>query len=217
MSSPFLNTVHNFRAGNICRKVDRWLKLSGDPWVIATVQGADIPLEDLPVQERVPYPFRLSDFEKGIMEQELGKLLAKGVIEETAPVQGQVISNVFLRPKASGGFRVILDLTDFNKNVEYEHFKMTTLQTALSMLRPNCWMGSVDLRDAYYSVPMAQGFRKFLRFVWNGRLFQYVGMPNGLSSAPRTFTKLLAPVYAELRVGGHECFPYIDDSFVVSG
>ena len=57
---------------------------------------------------------------------------------------------------------------------------------------------------------------KFLRFRWKGSLYQFRVLPNGLACAPRFFTKLLVPAYATLREEGHECFPYIDDSFVVA-
>ena len=196
--------------------VHNWLKLTGDPWVVSTVLGADVPLWGVPIQSRIPFPYRLASWERPILGDEVLKLWRKGVIEETFPEEGQFISNVFLRPKQNGEFRMILDLTEFNKWVPYEHFKMTSLQTAIQMLRPHCWMGSVDLKDAYYSVPMRQEVRKFLKFTWEGKLFQFVGMPNGLSCAPRIFTKLLVPVYADLRQKGVECFPYIDDSFVVA-
>ena len=39
-------------------------------------------------------------------------------------------------------------------------------------------------------------------------------MPNGLSSAPRCFTKLLKPVYSTLRQYGHINVGYIDDSYL---
>ena len=84
------------------------------------------------------------------------------------------------------------------------------------MMKKDCWMASVDLKDAYYSVPVAQEERKFLRFLCKGQMFQFVALPNGLASAPRIFTKILTPVYVKLRESGHECFPYIDDSFVVA-
>ena len=47
----------------------------------------------------------------------------------------------------NGDFRLILDLTDLNKLMAYDHFKMTSLHTAVEMMRPGCWMGSVDLKD----------------------------------------------------------------------
>ena len=49
---------------------------------------------------------------------------------------------------------MILNLTYLNKSVEYEHFKMHWLHTAIDMMRKDCWMGSIDLRHAYYSVPV---------------------------------------------------------------
>ena len=211
-----MNNAYNFRAGNIARFVQRWTAVSNDPWVLSTVTGASIPLVQEPIQFFPPFPYRLSQQETVAMTAEVAGMVEKGIVEEASWELGQFVSNVFLRQKANGEFRVILDLTHLNKSVEYEHFKMTSLQTAIDMLRPDCWMGSVDLKDAYYSVPIAEGFRKYLRFFWGGKLYQFVGMPNGLSSAPRLFTKLLAPVYAELRELGHECFPYIDDSFVVA-
>ena len=119
-----------------------------------------------------------------------------------------MVSNVFLRPKPNGQHRLILDLMDL---YEYEHFKIS-----FDMMRKDCWMALVDLKDAYYSVPVAQEERKFLRFLWEGQMFQFVALPNGLASVSRIFTKILTPLDAKLRESGHECCPYIDDSFVVA-
>ena len=129
---------------------------------------------------------------------------------------GQVVSNIFLRPKKDGTFRMILDLTWLNLHVEYEHFKMHSIQTAIDMMRPGCWLASIDLKDAYYSVLVEAHDRKFLRFKWKGALFQFRVLPNGLACAPRFFTKVLTPIFATLRDSGMECFPYIDDTFVVA-
>ena len=207
--------MENFTGGNLTRFVGAWDSLTGDAWVLQVVQRVHIPFQCIPVQECPPFPYRLSGEDQVAMDQEIDKLLGKGVIERVALLEGQFISNVFLRPKGSFFFRLILDLTEFNKCIVYEHFKMTCLQTALDMLREGSWIGSVDLRDAYDSVAVADEDRRFLRFLWRGVLYQFVGMPNGLACAQRIFTKLLAPVFATLRKRGHECFPYIDDSFII--
>ena len=57
-------------------------------------------------------------------------------------------------------------------------------------------MASVDLKDAYCSVPVASLSLKLVKFSWKGKLYQYTCLPNGLSSCPRKFTKLLKPVYS---------------------
>ena len=77
-------------------------------------------------------------------------------------------------------------------------------------------MASIDLSNAYYSVPITEEYRYFLRYVWQDELFQFKVLPNGLSSAPRIFKKILKPVYAHLRQLGHIACGYIDDSFIMS-
>ena len=49
---------------------------------------------------------------------------------------------------------MILNLKTFNTSLEYCHFKMDTLKSALALMRPPCYMASIDLKHAYYSVPI---------------------------------------------------------------
>ena len=211
-----MNEVRQFSAGRISKFLDAWKQLSQDPWIIHVVKGFRIPFHTIPTQQRVPFPYKLSSIETKAANVEIQKLCAKGVLEVAYLDKDQVLSNIFLRPKKDGSYRMILDLTWVNKHVVYEHFKMCSLETAKDMLRENCWMASVDLRDAYYSVRVHEQDRKFLRFMWNGIIYQFTCMPNGLACAPRFFTKLLNPIFAYLRNLGHETFQYIDDSFVVA-
>ena len=136
------------------------------------------------------------------------------MIVEADHSPGEFISTVFLRQKSNGKFRLILNLKGLNKFVEYKKFKMETLSVALSLLKQNCYMASVDLKDAYYSIPIAKEHQKLLRFTWKNKLLQYTAMPNGLACAPRYFTKLLKPAYTSLRSRGHICVGYIDDSYL---
>jgi len=41
---------------------------------------------------------------------------------------------------------------------------MDTLQSVISLITPNCYMASVDLKDAYYCVPIAVSDQKYLKF-----------------------------------------------------
>ena len=138
----------------------------------------------------------------------------KGVLEETTHCKGEFISPIFTRRKKDGSYRLILNLKEFNENVEYHHFKMDSIQSVINMVTPNCFMASIDIKDAQYSLPIAPEHRKYLRFQWKGKLLQYTCFPNGLACCPRLFTKLLKPVYASLRQTGDEIVPYIDDSYL---
>ena len=149
-----------------------------------------------------------------VINSEIAKLLNKRVIVECEDCPGQFISNIFVREKKDGNFRMILNLSVLNESVEYKKFKMETLQSIVKLLRPDCFMASLDLKDAYYSVPIAEEHQLYLRFRWNGKLYQFTCFPNGLSSAPRKFTKLLKPVLAHLRLQGFVNAIYIDDTYL---
>ena len=92
---------------------------------------------------------------------------------------------------------------------------MSSLGTAVEMIRPTSWLGSIDLKDAFYSIPIREEDRKLLKFTWEGQLYQFTSLPNGLACAPYFFTKLLTPLFVEARLQGIQCFPYIDDIFVM--
>lgn len=76
-------------------------------------------------------------------------------------------------------------------------------------------MASIDIHQAYYSVPTAEEHRKYLRFQWQNNIFQYTCLPNGIACVPRYFTKLLKAIYATLRKLGHVNLGYIDDSLLI--
>ena len=169
-----LNNPDNFCAGSIARFADAWTKVTDNSWILSNVAGVKIPFESVPIQTREPYPFRMGMDEREILSGEIQKLLYKKVVEQVDDCEGQFVSNVFLRPKPNGEYRIILDLTRLNQCVEYKHFKMFSLQTVLDMMQPGAWLGSVDLKDAYYSVSIDREHRKFLRFRWEGQLYLYM-------------------------------------------
>ena len=141
-----------------------------------------------------------------IFDAEIAKLVSKEVLQITTRVPDCFILNTLIRPKKDGAFRMILNLKPLNKFVDYHHFKMDTFRTALKLIRPGCFMASVDLKDAYYATPIAEEDRKLrLMLQWKGKYYQFTCLPNGLPSAPRIFTKILKAVYTRLRSIGHTC------------
>ena len=61
---------------------------------------------------------------------------------------------------------MILNLKDLNLDVEYHHFKMDTVKSVIKMMKPNCFTASIDIKDVYYTVPIAESDQKFLKFQW---------------------------------------------------
>ena len=63
-------------------------------------------------------------------------------------------------------------------------------------------MMKMDLKDAYYVIPIYPHHRKYLRFQFERVTYEFQCLPFGLASAPRAFTKLLKPIAAVIRAKG---------------
>ena len=134
-------------------------------------------------------------------------------LEEDTPYVKEVISNIFLREK-SEGHRVILNLKEFNTYIEDIHFKMDTLRTASNLMRHNAFFAKVDLKDAYFSVKLAEQDKPLFRFLFQGNKYQFRVLPQGYKRSPLIFTKLLKPALSLLRSMGYTLLMYIDDLWI---
>ena len=208
--------LHNkcdcFNAGCVSTSIDTWREITSDREILTTARGATIEFDATPhCMSQPTVSFSLD--ETDIIDNEVVKLLSKGIIKTTTHDHDEVLSNIFIRPKKDGSHRLILNLKSLNQYVTYHHFKMDTFYSMLKLVEKNCYMASLDLKDAYYSVAVQPTHRKYLRFMWNNVLYQFTCLPNGLSSCPRKFTKLLNPPLASLHKKGHVISSYIDDLF----
>ena len=206
---------HDFQAGRIREFYDNWRQLTSDAFILDMVKGAKIPIEDYDlVHEIESKNNQIKGNEIEILDKEIEKLSKLGVIEKSIHETGEVISPVFLREKSDGSHRMILNLKEFNESVEYQHFKMENLASATMLMKKGCYMASVDLKHAYYSVSIHESYRKYLKFKHRGQLYAFTCFPNGLCFCPRWFTKLLKPVYAHLRSQGFLSASFIDDCYL---
>ena len=72
-----------------------------------------------------------------VVDNELEKLIDKGVIRECEDSEVLFLSYIFLRPKKNGKFRIILNLKEVNQGIEYKKFKTETLESIIRLIRPN--------------------------------------------------------------------------------
>ena len=75
---------------------------------------------------------------------------------------------------------------------------METFKQVREWIQPNSYLIGLDLKDQFLSVPINAGYRKFLRFKWLDKLYEWLSLPFGLKCSPRVVTKLLKPVVALL-------------------
>ena len=137
-------------------------------------------------------------------------LLADGVVERA---RGKVFLNrLFEVPKKdSDTTRLVLDVSRLNVHITPFKFKMTTVASVRLALRSGCFMASLDLKDAYWHVPIHRDFRPFLAFSAGKRIFQFRVLPFGLNIAPRVFSLMMHPVHQALVREGVQVLMYLDD------
>ena len=137
--------------------------------------------------------------ESELINQEVEVMLRKGAVHLVHSKDSQFLSNLFLVPKKDGGNRPVINLKALNSFIPYSHFKMEGLHLLKDLLRENNFMCKVDLKDAYFCVPLHRNHQKFLRFQWKGNFYEFLCLCFGLGPAPRILTKLLKIPIAVLR------------------
>ena len=145
-------------------------------------------------------------------------MLQKGAREKLKHnrTQGGFYSNIFLVPKKDGKMRPVINLKALNQFVVTRHFKMEGIHTLRDLLQPNDWLTKIDLKDAYFAIPIHQQDQNLLRFSVAGQHYQFTCLPFGLSSAPWAFTKILKPATTLLREQGVRLIQYIDDILIMA-
>ena len=203
--------------GRLQLLIHNWQLITQDAWVLENVQGHKLELTQVPVQGRTPEESHLPSELESSMAEEISKLRGKGAISTVTRTQTVgFISRMFLVPKKDGSHRPIIDLRELNKFIKREHFKMEGIHLVKDLLQQGDWMVKLDLKDAYFAVPIHQEHRIYLQFRWKGITYQFNCLPFGLSSAPRVFTKIMRPVIAWLRQLGCRVITYIDDNLVMA-
>ena len=194
-----------------------WKQITQDQWVLDVVRQGyrlDFAVPPPPTRVRVT---QLGGERQSALLDEVEELLGKCAIELVPPGQEKdgFYSTYFTVPKKDGGIRPILNLKLFNKCLKQETFKMETLNSIVLASQPGTWLASIDLKDAYFHVPIHPDHRKYLRFCIQGKHYQYKVTPFGLSPAPRLFTRVVLALAAWLRLRGVRIHVYLDDILLV--
>ena len=178
--------------------------LTTEKWVLDCVQGFQIPFTSLAVQDYWPNPPISSAEQNSLILVELNTLLEKGTITSVENPSGHkgFYSTLFLVPKKGGQMRPVINFKKLKDWVEPQHFKMEGMGTLRELLRVNDWMVKVDLKDAYFTIPILADPQPYLRFIVGQEHYQFACLPFGLSCALWVFTKVMKPVAIFLRAKG---------------
>ena len=109
------------------------------------------PLSPVPIefQSYVGNPSKFS-----ALQEEVSSLLEKEAIVEVVDQDPGFYNRLFLVAKASGEWRPVLDVSSLNKWVKKTKFSMESSRTVLSAIRQGDWMISIDMKDAFFHIPV---------------------------------------------------------------
>ena len=204
----------HFKGGGVAHRVTQWRTVTTDREILQIMaSGLTLRLENTPKQlTHVQHP--VSRKIAPVIKAEIQTLIEKQVIATTEKEDNDFFSPIFLRTNKDNSQRMILNLRSLNDNVDTAHFKMESIKNVLNMVTPNCYLASVDLKHAFYTIPVAPSHQKYLKFTWEDKIYQFLVMPNGYSDAMRLFTKILKPPFAVLREQGYLSVIYVDDTLL---
>lgn len=211
-----LSSVERVPIGSL--PINAWSRITQDEWVIDTISKG-YALEFLARRPELhqPSPSSRKHNESmfALMTEEVASLVSKGAVIEVDWNTKVWLSSMFVIPKKDGGRRPIINLSPLNRFLQKKHFKMESFSLVSEIIKKGYFLAKLDLKDAYFSIPIARESQNFLAFQWNGKLYRFRVLPFGLTSAPRVYTKVMRPVAAHLRSKGVRLIVYLDDWLII--
>lgn len=169
-----------------------------------------IDTDNAPAVKQRYYP--MSPARQKMVSDELDKMLQLGVVE---PSKSDWSSPILLVDKPDGSKRVCVNFKKLNSVSKKDAYPLPQVTTILDRLRDARYLSSLDIKSAFWQIPLDPSCREKTAFTVPGRgLFHFVTMPMGLSNAPATWQRFVDNVLgADLEP---YCFVYLDDVIAVT-
>jgi len=167
------------------------------------------------VEEGVPpikrRPYRYSEKENKVIEEEIIKMEEQGVIE---PSSGPWSAPIVL-VKKKDGTRFCVDYRGLNNVTKKDVYPLPRIEEVLEKLGGSCIFTIMDMISGYWQIPMADEDKEKTAFI-SPKLgtWQFRVMPFGLTNAPATFQRHMDIILSGLN--WKLCLVYIDDIIVFS-
>lgn len=149
---------------------------------------------------------RYSDSQKVIIERELEKMLAEGVIRDS---KSPYASAVVLVKKSAGDWRFCIDYRQLNRHTKKDKYPLPFMRDLLFGVKKQSFFIALDLRAGYWQIPLKKSAIEKTAFRTHKGLFEFLVMPFGLVNAPATFQRFMDKLLGDLYWQGVSC--YLDD------
>ena len=125
-------------------------------------------------------------------QNEITRLEQKGIIRtSTSPFA----SPCFPIKKASGEIRIVIDFRKLNSVTISDPFPMPLIEDMLMELKDARVFSRLDMRNGYHQIAMEPADIEKTGFVTPFGHFEFLRMPFGLATAPRTFQRTISNIF----------------------
>jgi len=159
---------------------------------------------------------RLSQNQEFFLDTEVKKMLASeiiGICSDPHPV----CHPIFTLPKPhTNEMRFVLDCRFTNNFSEPEKFKVDSIRFVRSTVLKGDFLTKLDLKSAFFHVPLHPRQRRTLCFNWRGVTYNFLVLPFGWNESPVQFDKVISFVTRILRNKGIRLCHYIDDFLIAA-
>jgi hypothetical protein len=145
-----------------------------------------------PIKQRF---YRVSGKDKQIVEEEVKKMLEKGVIRKS---KSPWASPIVIVPKKNGERRFCIDFRKVNKVTKRDEHPLPRIDDMLDTFNGSVWFTSLDMASGYWQIEMDKKDMEKTAFITHEGLYEWKVMPFGLTNAPATFQRMMQEVLGEL-------------------
>ncbi|XP_062348571.1 uncharacterized protein LOC134043853 [Cinclus cinclus] len=171
------------------------------------------------------YPIKL-EARKGVAPM-IAQFLIQGILQEC---ESEFNTPIFPVQKPNGKYRLVQDLRAINNITKDMHPVVANPYTLLTSVSERFqWFTVIDLKDAFFCIPLAFESRKYFAFEWedpdSGRKKQltWTRLPQGFKNSPTIFGNQLAKELEEWKTTqvkespfSHVILQYVDDIFLAT-
>lgn len=203
----------SFCGASISNCIGEWSKITSCETVLNWVaKGVSIPFVNVPNEPvRIQYHKHFSSEENAFIDKEVKKLCSQKcvVLCKSKP---QFISPLSVAPKADGDYRLILDLRELNKYCKPKTFIHEDINTVINLIKPEDALVTLDLKSAFFHIPVSKEHSTYLGFEWKGLFYKFVVLPFGACFSPYFCYKLVRPIIQFFRQRHNlRIIAYVDD------
>jgi len=133
-----------------------------------------------------------------------------------APSSPSSIINLFFPVFQKTKFRWVLDCKVLNSIVSKHGVRYESVAQVKSFLQKGDFITSIDVKGAFFHIPIAPNSRYWLQFIADGTIYHFQTLPFGVTTAPYIWTKVLAQIINHLRRRGIRLSVYMDDILIAA-